>query len=115
MFTKELELIQQPIIELIKKLLLNGFKNRQGRSLHSVDSLNLVDIEINEDKSSFKEVIYVNTVIAYSRIWVEFHDSITNDNIELSLSKEVILEYNNENKEYKVTNEDDIKLVDRTF
>ena len=96
-------------------VLQNGFKNRQGRELHSIDSLNVVNIEIDEDKSSLKEVVYVNSILAYARIWVHFHDGRASDNIQLSLSSEVVLEYDFGAKEYIIANEDEIALVDKTF
>lgn len=115
MFKKELELIKNPIYALMQKKLLIGFKDRRGRELHSLENLSIYNIEIDEEKSSLKETVYVSSVLAQARIWLNIPDGRANDNVELALSREVVLEYNFGAKEYVIINEDEIELVNRSY
>lgn len=114
-FKKEIELLSNPISALIKEKLNDGFKNRQGRSIHSIEDISIMNIDIDEEKSSLKETVIVTKVIAFAKIWVKFEDGRMNDNIQISLSKPVVLEYDFGAKEYFIKNSIELALVDRSY
>ena len=97
---------------LIERKLTNEFTDRRGRPVVEVESVNLVEWEIDEDKSNRDEII-VKTLYSQPRVWVSNDDfgRKSNDNFQLKNTKPLKFVFNEEHEEYKIENEEEITFI----
>ena len=113
---KELNLVREPIMAFLEEYLLDGFKNRKGQSVIKVDGFKAFDILIDEEQSEIKERFVLNRVSFYADVWVSLgDDGSTNNTLNLSTTKGIVLNYNFEEKKYAIENTEGISLLDKTF
>jgi hypothetical protein len=93
---KEEEKILLDLKIVIKERLLTDFKNRKGRLVDSVESIQIHDIKIDEDNDNRDKIIILN-IEAAARVFVIFNnDSKSSDNIALRNQKPIEFIYNKE-------------------
>lgn len=112
---KDSEKIVNDLIEFIKGKLLDNYKNQKGRVIDSVQTLNILSFEIDEENED-RDKIIVTKVIAASRVWVKFvEDSKSSDNIQLRNNKFVEFVYDKETDEFKMLDSDVIFYIDSIY
>lgn len=113
-FEKELQLIQQPVIEVIKEKLTIDFKNRNGKYVVKVENVSLLNLSIDEKSSELRECIVINSIYAIARVWVKFsEDGETSDNLNLMTHNKFSLLFNFETKSYYIDDSDKVTLINR--
>ncbi|GEM_PF-1557237 len=112
---KDEEKISRELREMINSKLLNDFKDRRGRPVIKVDSIKLVDKKIHEDNSDRDKIVF-STIQAICQVWVKNDESggSSNDNFHLRNTNPIILVFDNDLKEYKIENKDQIVLINIT-
>lgn len=113
---KEEQLIFKPIEELITRLLHDGFKNRKGHVVSKIDGITLEQLDCDKEKSEFKKQILIDKVLVFVKVWVKSHeDSTTNDNLTLSLNKQIEMSFDFDKHEYVLENEKELALIDKSY
>ena len=113
---KELNLVREPIRAFLEEYLLDGFKNRKGQPVIKVDSFKVFNISIDEEQSEIKERFVITGVSFYAEVWVSLgDDGSTNNTLNLSTTKGMVLNYSFEEKKYAIENTEGISLLDKTF
>ncbi|UZH54873.1 hypothetical protein JRG66_13000 [Salinimicrobium tongyeongense] len=109
---KDEEKILLEIRGLIESKLTNGFTDRRGRPVVDVEAVNIIEWEIDEDKSNRDEFI-VKTLYSQPRVWVSNDDSggKSNENFQLKNTKPIKFVFNEEHQEYKIENEEEINFI----
>lgn len=99
---KDSEKINQDLKETINRKLLDNFKSQNGRIIDSVEALNILKIEIDEENED-RDKIIVTKVIAAARVWTKFvEDSRSSDNLQLHNNKPIEFIYKKENDEFEI-------------
>jgi flagellar biosynthesis regulator FlaF len=112
---KDSEKIVNNLIQFIKEKLLDNFKNQNGRVIDSVETLNILDFEI-DDENEDRDKIIVTKVIAAARVWVKFvEDSKSSDNIQLRNNKIVEFVYNKETDEFEMVANDVVFYINSLY
>ena len=112
---KESEQISDDLREMIEKKVLNDLKDKMGREVVKVESINLLDYSIDEDKSNRDEII-LTTISAYAKVWVkndEFGGS-SNDTFQIKNVQPIKFSFNDDLGVYKLENEAQIHLFDKS-
>lgn len=113
---KEKRLLSEPIKVFLEGYLLDSFKNRKGQPVIKVDGFTALNISIDEDQSEIKERFIITGVSFYAHVWVSLGaDGSTNNTLNLSTTKGMVLYYNFEEKKYTIENIEGISLLDKTF
>jgi len=113
---KEMKLVSVPIQAFLKEYLLNSFKNRKEQQVIKVVGFRFLDISMDEDKSEIKERIIIKKVSFYADVWVSLGgDGSTNNTLNLSTTKGIVLNYNFEEKKYIIESTEGVSLLDNTF
>lgn len=107
--------IVNDLIEVIKGKLLDNYKNQNGRVIDSVETLNILSLEIDEENED-RDKIIVTKVIATARVWVKFiENSRSSDNIQLRNNKSVEFIYNKETDEFEMGANDVVFYLDSIY
>lgn len=107
---KDEEVLFTEIQNEIKKKLLNSFKNQQGKLVEELETVNVYELEIDEEKSD-RDTILIPTIIAAARVWVRFHpDGKSNDSLNLRNDKVIVFKYDDDLKQYKFSNADEVNF-----
>lgn len=103
---KDSEKIVSDLIEVITGKLLDNYKNQNGLVIDSVETLNILDFEIDKENED-RDKIIVTKIIASARVWVKFTEgSRSSDNIHLYNNKSVEFVYNKETDEFEMVASD---------
>lgn len=112
---KEEKKIFKPIEAFIKQRLNDGFENRKKQQVIKVDGLMMARLECDPEESEFKMDIYINRVDVVAQVWVDIGDDArSNNQLTLSISKQIKLTYDFDDKANKIANEEELTLFDRT-
>ncbi|KAF2081703.1 hypothetical protein [Flavobacterium sharifuzzamanii] len=112
---KDSEKIVNDLREVIKGKLLDNYKNQNGRLIDSVETLNILAFEIDEENED-RDKIIVTKIIATARVWVKFvEDSRSSDNIQLRNNKSVEFIYNKEADEFEMVPNDVVFYLDSLY
>ena len=112
---KEEQLIFAPIENFIIEKLMDGFKNRKDQDVIKVDGLSLARLECDTKESEFKIKILINRIDVLAKVWVNIGEGArSNNQLSISINKQVNLVYNYEDKLYQIENEEELNLFDRT-
>ena len=112
---KEEQLIFNPIEKFIVAKLLDGFKNNKHQEVVKVDGLILARLECDTKESEFKIKILINRIDVIAKVWVNIGEGArSNNQLSISINKQVNVAYNNDDKEYQIENEEELTLFDRT-
>lgn len=107
---KDEEVLFIQIQHEIKKKLLNSFRNQQGKLVEDVETVNVYGLEIDEEQSD-RDTILIPTINAAVRVWVRFHpDGKSNDSFNLRNDKVIIFKYDDDLKQYKFSNADEVNF-----
>jgi len=111
---KNEESIHNQLLETIKTKLLSGFNDGYHRRVESVEAIN-VNFEIDEAKSD-RDKVTIKSVNASARVWVKVqnHDAFAIKNLQLRMYKSIEFPFDENVKEYKIANVDEIELTDIT-
>ncbi len=102
MTKKEEEKILLDLKALLKNRLIEGFKNKKGKSVDSVEYIEISNLMIDEDNDDRNKIIVTN-VEALARVWVLFSpDAKSNDDIQLRNQKHIEFIYDNEIDNFKI-------------
>lgn len=103
---KDSEKITEELRELIKGKLLDNFKSQNGRVIDSVETLNILNVEIDNENEN-RDKIIVTKVIAAARVWTKFiEESKSSDNLQLRNNKSIEFIYNKETDEFEIVEND---------
>lgn len=112
---KDIKKITEDLEQLIKVELLNNFKNRKGYVVDSVEFVNIMNFE-TDDENEDRDKIIVTIVYAESRVWVKFvEDSKSSDNITLRNNKPIEFIYKNETDEFEISTKDVIFFINSPY
>lgn len=112
---KDSEKIINDLREVIKGKLLDNYKNQNGRVIDSVETLNILGFEIDEENED-RDKIIVTKVIVATRVWVKFvENSRSSDNIQLRNNKPVEFVYNKETDEFEIVANDVVFYIDSLY
>ncbi|UWY26583.1 hypothetical protein N4T20_12750 [Flavobacterium sp. TR2] len=112
---KELEKIAKDLKEIINKILINGFKNRQHRIVDSVEQIQIQNYEIVQDEND-RDQIYVHNILVGARVFVVFSkDAKSSDNIVLKNQKPLSFTYKKEIDNYEIEEDTAIFFDATTF
>lgn len=113
---KEEALIAKPIKDYINNTLINGFKTKENRIISKIDSINIINFEIDSEESEIKESISVNSFRVYAKVWVQLdEDATTNNTLDLLITKGIKLSYDFEVREYSIDNLEELSIIDMTY
>ncbi|WP_291274424.1 hypothetical protein [Flavobacterium sp.] len=103
---KDSDKIVEDLRKVIKGKLLDNFKSQNGRVIDSVESLNIIGVETDNNNED-RDKIIVTKVIAASRVWTKFvEDSKSSDNLQLRNNKPIEFVYNKETDEFEIVKND---------
>ncbi|MFY7814017.1 MAG: hypothetical protein ACOVRK_02385 [Chryseobacterium taeanense] len=110
---KEKDKILQDLKEVVKKILLNGFKNRMHRVVATVEQIQILNYEIVPDEDD-RDLVLVHHLQIGARVFVVFsEDGKSSDNILLKNRNPLRFRYNKEIDNYKL-DEDSTEFYDAT-
>lgn len=99
---KEKDKILQDLKEVVKKFLLNGFKNRMHRVVDTVEQIQILNYEIVQDEND-RDEISIQNIRAGARVFVIFsEDGKSSDNILLKNRNPLRFRYNKEIDNYEL-------------
>jgi len=109
---KEEENIKQKIRDLIERKLLDGFTDKQERPVIKVDSINLINYDINEEESD-RDKLIIQNIYSAPHIWVsnDLSGGMSNDNFEIRTQYPLEFIYDEEQKEYIIRDYDEVSLM----
>lgn len=109
---KEAEDIKQKIRDLIETKLLDGFTDKQERPVIKVDSINLINYNINEAESN-RDKLIIQDIYSAPHIWVsnDLSGGMSNDNFEIRTQYPVEFIYDEDQKEYIIKDYNEVNLM----
>lgn len=110
---KEKDKILQDLKEVVKRILLNGFKNRMQRVVANVEQIQILNCEIIPDEDD-RDLVLIHHLQIGARVFVIFgEDAKSSDNILLKNRNLLRFRYDKEIDNYKL-DESSIEFYDAT-
>lgn len=99
---KDREKIISDLKELISNKLLSDTKIGNGRPIHSIESINIPEINIDSENNDRNKII-VNDVHAFVRLHIEFiENSFSSKDVQIKNNKQIEFEYNEETDTFEI-------------
>lgn len=104
--------IKDELKKLVEEFLLTEFLDSKGKSVESVEYVNIIDIEYDKENENRKKII-VKHVIANARLFILFTDDSTSSlNTQFKNNKQIEFVINDSNDEFELV-ESDVKFIEQ--
>lgn len=111
---KDKENICQKLEKATRFKLLNGYKNKEGREVHSVEYVKIIN-NLDEEKSDGKKIVITDVYIT-SRVWVKYpNESTGNYDISFRNIKPIEFIFDEETDEFNIINQGEIFFDNTQF